>query len=303
VILVAGATGQVGSEVCRLLAAQGQSVRALVRASSDSSRVAALRGLGVEVVEGDLRAPETLSRACAGVSAIISTASATSSQQDGDSVATVDGAGQFALIDAALDADVEHFVFVSFSSGITGHTPLHTAKRAVEQRLRESGLSYVVLRPTAFMEIWLSPLTGFDVPGGNAVVFGSGGAAISYISLFDVARYCVESLAQPAAWNRTIELGGPEAITQLQAVRIAQEVTGRTLQVTHVPSEVLLAQYEEATEPMQKTLAGLTYALSEGDAIDASSTIASFGFRPRGVRDYMEAAFAPHRAEVLPPLA
>jgi uncharacterized protein YbjT (DUF2867 family) len=292
VILVVGATGQVGSEVCRLLAGQNESVRALVRSTSDPVRVAALRDLGVHVVEGDLRAPDTLAPACAGVTAIISTASATASPQRGDSILNVDRDGQQALIDAAIDAAVEHFIFVSFSSGIPGDTPLHGAKRDAEQRLRESGMSWTVLRPTAFMEVWLSPLVGFDVPKGNVVVFGSGGAGISYISLLDVARFCVESLSRPAAWNRTIELGGPEPITPLQAVRIAQEVTGRTLQVNHVPTEALQAQYESATDPLQKSMAGLTRALAAGDAIDMGVTAQAFGFRLRTVREFMEAAYA-----------
>jgi uncharacterized protein YbjT (DUF2867 family) len=297
VILVVGATGQVGSEVCRLLAGQDESVRALVRSTSDPVRVAALRDLGVDVVEGDLSVPDTLAPACAGVTAIISTASATASQRSGDSILNVDRDGQQALIDAAVDAAVEHFVFVSFSSGLPGDTPLHGAKRAAEQRLRESGVSWTVLRPTAFMEVWLSPLVGFDVPNGNVVVFGSGGAAISYISLLDVARFCVESLSRPVAWNRTIELGGPEPITPLQAVRIAQEVTGRTLQVNHVPTEALQAQYESAADPLQKSMAGLTRGLAAGDAIDMSVTAQAFGFRLRTVREFMEAAYAQSRPE------
>jgi uncharacterized protein YbjT (DUF2867 family) len=303
VILVVGATGQVGGEVCRLLAGQNESVRALVRSTSDPVRVAALRDLGVDVVEGDLRAPDTLAPACAGVTAIISTASATSSPRSGDSILNVDRDGQQALIDAAVDAAVEHFVFVSFSSGIPGDTPLHGAKRAAEQRLRESGMSWTVLRPTAFMEVWLSPLVGFDVPSGNVVVFGTGGAGISYISLLDVARFCVESLSRPTAWNRTIELGGPEPITPLQAVRIAQEVTGRPMQVNHVPTEALQAQYESATDPLQKSMAGLTRGLAAGDAIDMGITAQAFGFRLRTVREFMEAAYARSRPEEPAPSA
>jgi uncharacterized protein YbjT (DUF2867 family) len=297
VILVVGATGQVGGEVCRLLAGQNEAVRALVRPTSDPARVAALRDLGVEVIEGDLRAPDTLAPACAGVTAIISTASATASPHSGDSILTVDRDGQHALIDAAVDAAVEHFVFVSFSSGIPGDTPLRGAKRAAEQRLRESGMSWTVLRPTAFMEVWLSPLVGFDVPNGNVVVFGSGGAGISYISLLDVARFCVESLSRAAAWNRTIELGGPEPITPLQAVRIAQEVTGRTLHVNHVPTEALQAQYESAADPLQKSMAGLTRGLAAGDAIDMAVTTQAFGFRLRTVREFMEVAYTQSQPE------
>jgi uncharacterized protein YbjT (DUF2867 family) len=290
-ILVAGATGQVGSEVCRLLRARDEEVRALVRPSSDPGRVAALRELGVEVVEGDLRSPETLDAACSGVSAVVSTASATSRPVAGDTVLNVDGAGQLALIEAAAGAGVEHFVFVSFSGGIDVDMPLSRSKRSVERQLQDSGMSWTVLRPTAFMEVWLSPIVGFNVPAASVAVFGTGGAPVSYVSLQDVARFCVESLARPAAWNRAFELGGPEAITPLQAVRIAQEVTGTTLQVTHVPMEALRAQYEAATDPLQKSLAGLTCGLAAGDVVDMTGVVPTFGFRLRTVREFMQSAY------------
>jgi uncharacterized protein YbjT (DUF2867 family) len=296
-ILVAGATGQVGSEVCRLLTERGEKVRALVRASSDPGRVAALRAMGAETVEADLRSPETLPAACDGVTAVISTASATSAPGPGDTVINVDGDGQLALVDAAAEAGVQHFVYVSFSGGITVETPLTRSKRAVERRLLESGMSWTVLRPTAFMEIWLSPLVGFNVPAGSAVIFGSGGAPVSYISLYDVARFCVESLVIPAAWNRVFELGGPEPITQLQAVRIAQDVAGRTLQVNPVPLEALRAQYDTATDPLQRTMAGLTCAVAEGDAHETSGIVRTFGFPLRSVREFMEQAYGTPRAE------
>jgi uncharacterized protein YbjT (DUF2867 family) len=290
-ILVAGATGQVGSEVCRLLRARDEEVRALVRPSSDPGRVAALRELGVEVVEGDLRSPETLDAACSGVSAVVSTASATSRPVAGDTVLNVDGAGQLALIEAAAGAGVEHFVFVSFSGGIDVDMPLSRSKRSVERQLQDSGMSWTVLRPTAFMEVWLSPIVGFNVPAASVAVFGTGGAPVSYVSLQDVARFCVESLARPAAWNRAFELGGPEAITPLQAVRIAQEVTGTTLQVTHVPMEALRAQYEAATDPLKKSLAGLTCGLAAGDVVDMTGVVPTFGFRLRTVREFMQSAY------------
>ena len=74
-ILVVGATGLVGGDVCRRLAASGTAVRALVRATSDPARVAALEALGVETVVGDLRDPASLAEACRDASAVICTAS------------------------------------------------------------------------------------------------------------------------------------------------------------------------------------------------------------------------------------
>jgi uncharacterized protein YbjT (DUF2867 family) len=290
-ILVVGSSGHVGGAVCRTLLEQGQEVRALVRTSTDAAKVAELRSLGAAVVFGDLRDAASLRHACDGADAVISTASATGSAQPGDSVTAVDGAGQTALVDAAAAAGVDHFVFVSFSSSIDADSPFRAAKRGVEQHLQQSGMSWTVLRPTAFMEAWLSPMLGFDVPNGSITVYGSGGAPVSYISLGDVAAFCVEALRNPAAVNATIELGGPEAVTPLQAVRIAEDVTGRTMNVQHVPEEALRAQYDAATDPLQKSFAALMLGLASGDSIPMRETLQRFPIRLRSVREFMQQAY------------
>lgn len=291
-ILVAGATGVVGGAACRLLVEQGREVRALVRTTSDPARVAALRSLGADIVEGDLQAADSLARACAGVSAVISTATATGGlRQPTDSVVTVDGEGQMNLVEAAAAAGVGHFVFVSFSGNLTTATPLSRSKRGVEQRLREGDIPYTILRPSAFMEIWLSPLVGFDVPAGQLTIYGAGTAPVSYISQHDVTRAIIASLDTEAAWNRTIQLGGPEAVPPLQAVRIAEEVTGREMAVQHVPAEALRAQHESATDPLQKSFAGLMLSLAEGDVIDMAVTSPMLGLESRSVRTFMESAY------------
>ena len=72
-VLVVGSTGMVGSEICQRLTRQGEKVRALVRATSSSDKVAFLRGCGVEVFVGDLKNTGSLALACQGVDAVIST--------------------------------------------------------------------------------------------------------------------------------------------------------------------------------------------------------------------------------------
>ena len=88
--LVVGATGLLGGEICRLLAARRKLVRVLVRATSDHNKVSQLESLIVEIVRGDLKDRSSLDAACQGVSAVISTASSTLSRQEGDSIQTVD---------------------------------------------------------------------------------------------------------------------------------------------------------------------------------------------------------------------
>src|SRR5688572_4130085 len=137
-LLVVGATGMLGSEVCRQLVAAGSPVRALVRPSSDATRVRELRALGVELVEGDLHDPASLAAACLGVRTVVSTASAISAQRAGDDLRSVDHDGTLALVDAAEAAGVSHFVYVSISGRIDVECALVRAKRAVEDRLRRS---------------------------------------------------------------------------------------------------------------------------------------------------------------------
>ena len=113
-VLVVGATGLVGGEVCRKLAEQGEKVRALVRATSSVERIEALRATGAELCVGDLKDPESIAAACHGADAVISTASSTLSRQAGDSIESVDGTGQLNLVEAATKANVKRFIFVSF---------------------------------------------------------------------------------------------------------------------------------------------------------------------------------------------
>jgi uncharacterized protein YbjT (DUF2867 family) len=250
-----------------------------------------LKALGAEIMFGDLRDAASLRIACDGVDAVISTASATTAPRNDDNVINVDGEGQRALMDAARAAGVARFVFVSFSGNIRADTPLHEAKRDSERHLQHSGMTWTVLRPTAFMEVWLTPAVGFDVPNGALTIYGDGTAPISYISLHDVAAFCVDALRNPAAENAIIELGGPAAVTPLEAAHLAEQVTGRPMSVQHVPAAALQAQYEAATDPLQKSFAGLTLSLAAGDAIPMTATLARFPIRLRSVRDFLVQAY------------
>lgn len=286
-VLVVGSTGHVGSAVCRLIVEDGKPVRALVRSSSDPERLEALRAAGVELARGDLREPATLESALAGVHTVVSTATAIAAPTADNRLDNVDADGHAALVDAARQAGVRHFIFVSFSGGLEIDTPLRSAKRGTERLLRESGMHFTILRPTAFMEIWLTPLVGFDPAAGNAVVFGSGAEPISYISAADVARICAMCVDNPAVHDRTIEIGGPEAVAPLEAVRIAEELAGQSIAVQHVPREALRAQYEAATDPVQKTMAGLPYAFADGDVIDSAASLPEFPIAMRTVREHI----------------
>ncbi len=276
-----------GSEICRLRAAEGKPFRALVRPTSDKSKVAQLQSLGSEIVRGDLRDRSSLEAACKGVNAVISTASATISRQEGDSIQTVDLEGQLSLIDAAKAAGVSQFILVSFSPS-TIEFPLQAAKRVVEEHLKHSGLSYTILQPTCFMEVWLSPALGFDAANAKAQIYGSGQNKISWISYRDVAKFANESLDNPAARNAVIELGGPDSLSPLEVVRIFEQVLGRAFEIQHVPDEALLEQKKTASDPLQQSFAGLMLYYSAGNVIDMRETLQKFPMQLTSVQDYAQ---------------
>ena len=284
-VLVAGATGFLGSEICRQLIAKNKNVKGLVRATSDSNKVAQLKKSGVETIEGDLKNKDSLQNALNGVSAIISTVSSTLSRQEGDSIQTVDDEGQNNLVNAAVRAGVSQFVYVSFCP-MPGEFPLQTAKRKVEKHLAESGLNYTVLQPTYFMEVWLGPVLGFDYPNARATIYGEGKNKVSWIAIKDVASFAVASLDNPAAKNRIIELGGPEALSPLEVVNIFEATKGVKFELQFVPEEAIKAQRDGAQDPLSESFAVLTLGVTNGSEIDMKNTLSVFPIQLTSVTDY-----------------
>ena len=80
----------------------------------------------------------------------------------------------------------------------------------------------------------------------------------------DVAQFAVRCLDNPAARNATLELGGPEALSPLEAVSIFEKVGGKPFEVQHVPVEALQGQLAAATDPMQASFTGLMIGVADG---------------------------------------
>jgi uncharacterized protein YbjT (DUF2867 family) len=287
--LVVGATGVLGSEICQRLTADGKPVRALVRHTAEQSKLAHLQQMGVALAYGDLKDRASLDAACQGATNVITTATTTLSRQPNDSIEATDRDGQLNLVEAAQAAGVRHFVYTSYSGNVDSGDdpcPLTRAKRTVEQRVQASSMAYTILRPSYFMEVWLSPLIGFDFPNAQAMIYGAGDNKIAWIGRSNVADFAVQSLDHPAARNAVLELGGPQTLSPLEVVAIFEAVGGHPFSVTHVPVEALQAQRAAATDSLQKSFAGLMLSYAAGDSIDMRETLKTFPVPLQSVKDY-----------------
>jgi uncharacterized protein YbjT (DUF2867 family) len=292
-ILVVGATGLLGTRVCERLRTEGKPVRALVRRTSNPDKVSTLESLGCELAIGDLKEPAQIRAACRGISALISTASSTFSRQPGDSIESVDLEGQLTLVDAARDAGISRFIYVSFREDSTVQYPLTRAKRALERAITD--LDFTSIQASYFMEVWLSPLLGFDYMHSRARIYGDGTKPISWVSYRDVAEFCIAPILHSVASRSVLAVGGPEALSPLEVVRIFEEERGGFFEVESIPQEKLQEQLDSATDSLEKSFAGIMLQYAHGDAIDMAGPLDLIPVCLTSVREYASAVLAPYR--------
>jgi uncharacterized protein YbjT (DUF2867 family) len=295
IVLVVGATGLLGSRICRRLASRGVRVRALVR--PDSPGLVDLRATAVELIDGDLTDHSSLERACVGASAVVTTANAVRGRLPGDNLLSVDLRGQRALLDAARAAGVGRFVYVSVSPKLAANNPFVRYKRDMEQAVRESGLVWTILQPTMFMEIHLGPMLGWDYAAGRSRILGSPDVARSYISADDVADFAARAVDATFAANRQLYLAGPESLTPGEAVTIAERIAGRRFKVQRIPAPVLMLA-SVLLRPLKPIVSSLLRmaASTNDELVDMTPLATEFDVRLTPFADYVRARLAAHAA-------
>jgi len=280
-ILVVGATGVVGDMIAQGLVEQGKEVRVLVRRDSPSSQLAqqgfatsaeTLIETGAQPVHGDLRDRASLDAALENVETVVTTAN--SAMCGGaDSLQSVDLEGNRNLIEAARDAGVDHFTFVSLLGADPDHPdPFMQAKGQSEASLRESGMGYTILAPTAFMEVWPAMVVGLPALQGRTVTLvGEGSRRHSFVSNRNVAAFAVAAVDQPAALNRHLAIGGPEALTWREVVATYERVLERSIPVEYV---AMGEPVPDLPDPMPEMLEGMeTY----DSVVEMEETSRTFG--------------------------
>jgi uncharacterized protein YbjT (DUF2867 family) len=236
-ILVAGGTGTLGSRLVSLLAERGEQVRVLTR---DRARAARL-DTRAEIAEGDTGDPRSLRRAAEGTRTVISAIHGFAGTP-GASPASVDRDGNRNLIRAALAAGAGHMILISVRDASPGHPmALMRMKYAAEQELIASGLSWTIIRPSAYIETWCQVLGRPLLDKGQGMVFGQGRNPVNWVSAWDVARFADLAVTDPALRGRVIEVGGPENLTMTEFVRAFQHGTGAGGTVRRIPRPLLRA--------------------------------------------------------------
>lgn len=235
-ILVAGGTGQLGSQVVHLLAGRGLRVRVLTR---HPARAQQLKGELVEIVAGDVQDAAAVEQAVAGVETVISAIHGFTGT-GGDNPQTVDRVGNGNLIRAAEAAGVERFILLSVQGAAAAHPmELCRMKYLAEEQLRASGLAWTIIRPTAFMETWGALIGRPLLETGRTRIFGRGDNPINFVSLHDVARFVELAAIDPNMRGQVIEIGGPENLSLNEVADTFESVTGKTGIRSAVPLPVM----------------------------------------------------------------
>lgn len=232
-ILVAGGTGRLGARLVPRLVARGERVRVLARRTPDPAAAVA----GVEYVAGDVRDRDAVARAMTDVRAVVSAMHGFGVDPSVDP-ASVDGDGNRNLVAAAERAGAREIVLLSVRDAGADHPlELFRMKAAAEDLVRQSSLAWTILRPGAFLELWLWFLCA-RLPD-KAVIFGRGDNPINFISVDDVACMVERALADPSLRGQALDLGGPDNVSYRELVQTFCRVTGAPRSVRAVPRTVL----------------------------------------------------------------
>jgi uncharacterized protein YbjT (DUF2867 family) len=277
-ILIIGASGFLGREVTKLLLSKGEQVRLLVRTPS---KVEDLEQAGAEVIQGDLIDPPSLLRACQGVDRVLAAAHSLLGKGRYKSEA-VDDAGHRSLIDIAKSTGVAHFVYMSML-GVSPNHPFDFARRKyfIEEYLKASGMTYTILRPSWYMEQNVHLFNGKSIlESGKTSLLGRGTKLRNFVAARDVAQFAVRALLDPTLKNRTIDIGGPQNVTNDQVAELYGKIAGVTPKISHMPPFMAKAM-SIVLKPVQPGISRVMYLGSLpddafGETFDPAILLAEF---------------------------
>jgi uncharacterized protein YbjT (DUF2867 family) len=222
-ILVTGATGTIGTEVVRQLAAAGQKVRALVRSPEKAEK---LKGPNVELARGAFEDVESLRKALQGVDKLFLLSSGPEHIEQSEP----------RVVDEAKKAGVKHVVKLSvigaeYEPGIE----LGRLHRAVEKKIEGSGMAWTFLRPGAFMSNMLNNVGTIKAQGKFYGAYADGKLAV--IDPKDIAAVAVKALTSSGHEGKAYALTGLEPLSQAQLAEKMSKAMGKPVEYVNVPPE------------------------------------------------------------------
>src|SRR4051794_16493681 len=265
VILLTGATGNVGSALLHRLVADGHPVRALVR---DSRRLGPDRGRG-QIAMGDLSDASSFRHALRGVKTVIHLAAAIRDQErQGATIEEVNALGTLRLVRAAERAGVERFIFFSaIGASLHSQSRFFRAKAQAEEAVEESAMQTTVFMPSIIYspgDPWITLLGRLSMLPVVPIA-GNGRAMYEPIWAQDAAGAVVCLLEHQNGGgpkSQRLELAGPERLSYDDIVRTYLSVKRRRRRLVHVPLPVVRWGLK-AVEEVQGSLAFATWDEAE----------------------------------------
>ena len=297
-ILVAGATGLIGSHIVEELLAQGgHRVCCMSRQSGSRNRW----GERVQMRAGDIADPASLDRATQGIHTVVHCVQFPNhpieNPRRGWTYLEVDGHGTERMVTAAQKNGVKRFVYLS-GAGVSPEKPQpwFRAKAMAEKAICSSGMEYVILRPSWIYgpeDRSLNKFLFFGKVFPLVPVVGNGKNKVQPISVFDVARVAAKAVTEPKATNRIFELGGPQALTMDEIIRTALKAAGKRRLLLHQPAALmkLLATFLQYLPGPPLTPAAIDFILME-EHVESSEAKKVFGMEfvslEEGLRRYLK---------------
>jgi uncharacterized protein YbjT (DUF2867 family) len=280
-IVVAGASGNIGTELVRHLAASGVRTRALSR---EPARLQPLPA-AVEVARADLLEPATLDAAFAGAEKLFLMANA----------ANLPRATSNAL-PAARRAGVRHVVLVSSAAvAIEPEVAIGRWHREAEEQVRATGLAWTFLRPGNFAS---NALRWAGTIRAQGAVFAPAGRASAPIDPRDIADVAARALTTEGHAGATHVLTGEELLTAAEQVAVIGAALGRALRFVDVPPEAARAgMARSGMEPaVADAIVELIVAGGAGrDALATTTVRAVTGRAPRAFAQWVQDHLAAFR--------
>jgi uncharacterized protein YbjT (DUF2867 family) len=286
-VLVVGATGQLGGAIARKLIAAGVKVRALAR---NRERLAPLAD-SAEIAAVDLRDGPKLTEACRGVDQIVATANNNMGKGPASPTRT-DLSLYQNLCAAARNTGVRRLVYVSYR-GVSQNAAvdIFRVKWYIEDAIKRSGVPYVMLRPTAFMDVWIDQILARGIrEKGVATIFGSGDTVANYIAVDDVAEFAVKILQREIV-NEAVDAGGPSDVSLNDLATLIERRFKSSGKRRHVPV-AMMRLLPPLVRPFNEVAARLMtlglYAATEAAPFpDWQVSADRFGVSPRTVETYV----------------